>query len=139
MLVSEVMVLTDGPMAGMVLDTAGVAGVTQGMDGVTQDTDGVTRDTDGVTQDTDGATRDTDGDITHLITQDIRVITALVLMVNDMHTIQGEMRVIRDLTQETSALKTNLMRQEGLLLQETWPRHMIRTETELPTEAAVLK
>ena len=141
----------DGPMAGMVLDMAGVHGVTRAgdgvtlhtagdgvtldMDGVTQDTDGVIPDTDGVTQVTVGVTLDTDGDIT----PDIRVITARALMANVMHTIRGEMQDIRDLTQGTSALKTNLIRQEGPLLQETWPQPMIREETELLTEAATRK
>ena len=156
MLVSEAMALTAGPTDGMVMDMAGVAGVTPDMVGVTRATVGATqamvgatramvgatrdmvgaiRDMDGVTLDMVGVTLDMVGDIT----RDIRVITALEHMANDMRTIQEEMRVIRGLTQETSALKTNLMRQEGLLLQETWPHHMIRTETELPTEAAVLK
>ena len=135
MLVSEAMALTAGPTDGMVMDMAGVAGVTPDMVGVTRATVGATQDMVGAIRDMDGVTLDMVGDIT----RDIRVIIALEHMANDMHTIQEEMRVIRGLTQETSALKTNLMRQEGLLLQETWPHHMIRTETELPIEAAVLK
>jgi len=144
MLVSEAMVHMDGPMAGMVLDMAGVHGVTRAGDGVTlhtdgdgvtPDMDGVTLDTVGVIPDTVGVTLDTDGDIT----PDIRVITARALMANVMHTIRGEMQDIRDLTQGTSALKTNLIRQEGPLLQETWPQPMIREETELLTEAATRK
>ena len=142
MLVSEAMALTAGPTDGMVMDMAGVAGVTPDMVGVTRATVGATQAMVGATRDMVGAIRDMDGvtlDMVGDITRDIRVITALEHMANDMHTIQEEMRVIRGLTQETSALKTNLMRQEGLLLQETWPHHMIRTETGLPTEAAVLK
>lgn len=150
MLVSEAMALTDGHMAGMVLDMDGVTqvtfgvirdmvGATQDMAGVTQATVGATRDTDGVTQATDGAIRDMDGDIIRLTTRDIRVITALELMANVMLTIRGEMQHIRGLTQGTSVLKTNSIRQEDPPLQEIWPRPMIRTDTELPTETAVLR
>ena len=76
----------DGPMAGMVLDMAGVHGVTRAGDGVTLHTagDGVTLDMDGVTLVMVGDTQD--GVITHLITLVIILLitTNELLMAKDM-------------------------------------------------------